>query len=300
MLEIQNKDSFYQTLSRFSTSELENIAVKFPYFQQVHLLLAKKYQLENNPKFDEQLQLAALYTQDREFFFSLFSEKEIVPPIKVEETPQPVFETPKEEVVVAPEIIPVEEEKKEEVVLPVVEKTEEVIEQETAPVEEPVLPEIPAETKTETTEEVVEEKKEPSFSFTQPHTFDEWLKVFSTGTKTSEETTAAKQDEELNKIIMQSVPANVLQELVEGETHYSRGLNEFIEEQVQKHKHVESSKPKNENEIAPEMITETLAKLYEGQKKFAKAIRAYELLAMKFPEKNDLFAARIQNLKNQL
>ena len=56
--------------------------------------------------------------------------------------------------------------------------------------------------------------------------------------------------------------------------------------------------PVYENELAPELITETMAKVYEMQKKYTKASRCYEILGLKYPEKNDFFAARINYLKN--
>ena len=75
MLQQINKENFNQMLGQFSTAELESMLEKFPYFQQAHLLLAKKYQQENSPKFDQQLQLAALYVQDRDLLYSLFNER---------------------------------------------------------------------------------------------------------------------------------------------------------------------------------------------------------------------------------
>src|SRR5437867_592033 len=74
MMRITSTESFNALLGRFSTVELENLLEKFPYFSQAHLLLAKKYQLENDSRFDEQLQLAAFYAEDREFLFELFKE----------------------------------------------------------------------------------------------------------------------------------------------------------------------------------------------------------------------------------
>jgi hypothetical protein len=47
-------------------------------------------------------------------------------------------------------------------------------------------------------------------------------------------------------------------------------------------------------------VTETLAKLYESQHKYVKAISTYELLSLKNPEKKGLFADRIENLKKLL
>ncbi|GIV34616.1 MAG: hypothetical protein KatS3mg031_2151 [Chitinophagales bacterium] len=48
------------------------------------------------------------------------------------------------------------------------------------------------------------------------------------------------------------------------------------------------------------LITETLAKIYEQQKKYARAISAYEHLSLKYPDKKAYFAQRIEALKQQL
>jgi hypothetical protein len=49
-----------------------------------------------------------------------------------------------------------------------------------------------------------------------------------------------------------------------------------------------------------EYMTETLAKIYFEQKKFKEAIRAYEILCLKYPEKSSLFADQIKTIKNNL
>ncbi len=48
-----------------------------------------------------------------------------------------------------------------------------------------------------------------------------------------------------------------------------------------------------------DLVTETLAQIYVAQGNIHKAIRAYEILALKFPQKNTYFAAKIQELKNK-
>ena len=46
------------------------------------------------------------------------------------------------------------------------------------------------------------------------------------------------------------------------------------------------------------LVTETLAKIYALQGNINKAIRAYEILSLKFPQKSVYFTTLIQNLKN--
>jgi tetratricopeptide (TPR) repeat protein len=46
------------------------------------------------------------------------------------------------------------------------------------------------------------------------------------------------------------------------------------------------------------LMTETLAKVYLEQKKYNKAIQAYEILILKYPEKSSFFANRILNIKS--
>ncbi|MGB1449936.1 MAG: hypothetical protein ACPG8F_08880 [Flavobacteriaceae bacterium] len=46
-----------------------------------------------------------------------------------------------------------------------------------------------------------------------------------------------------------------------------------------------------------ELMTETLAKVYVQQKKFKKALYAYKILSLKYPEKNSFFADQIKKIK---
>ena len=51
------------------------------------------------------------------------------------------------------------------------------------------------------------------------------------------------------------------------------------------------------NETPSTIMTETLAQIYLEQKKYSKAIQAYEILILKYPEKSSFFADRIKNIK---
>ena len=79
---------------------------------------------------------------------------------------------------------------------------------------------------------------------------------------------------------------------------------DLIDEFIKNSPKIEFSKDeKSENEIIidtkikDELITETLAKIYVTQKKFNKAIKAYDILSLKYPKKSSFFADQINYIK---
>ena len=44
-------------------------------------------------------------------------------------------------------------------------------------------------------------------------------------------------------------------------------------------------------------MTETLAKVFVKQKRYTKALQAYQILGLKYPEKNSSFAEQIKEIK---
>ena len=51
------------------------------------------------------------------------------------------------------------------------------------------------------------------------------------------------------------------------------------------------------NKSDSSLMTETLANVYLEQKKFSEAIKAYEILSLKYPEKSGFFADQIKRTK---
>lgn len=307
MLSNLTKENFDLSLSRFSTAELERMIEKFPYFHEAHLLLAKKYQDENNNKFDQQLQLAALYTQDRELFYEIFNKTttaSVKPETEIVEEQLPltsVTTSYNELAVMGTETSePVAEEKTAEQFETATTETDTYktsieLEGETLSVDQSSL----TETISPDTEQFVQPSEEP-FNTAELHTFHEWLKAFAQpgSLKTDLKQPIPpidndKLDDELEKLYLTNIPLD-LKDLVEEETHYSKGLDKFIEEQIDKKK----TKPVTSKTGATYvMVTETMAKIYEQQKKYSKAIECYSKLALLHPEKNDFFVARINYLK---
>jgi len=110
------------------------------------------------------------------------------------------------------------------------------------------------------------------------------------------------------------------EEDLEGENEETRGdiaekielLDSFVEKlpELKKQSREEgaksnsSSKTKAEGEAEGEaeggsggLVTETLAKVYIRQKHYKKAIQAYEILMLKYPEKSSFFASQISEIK---
>ena len=56
-------------------------------------------------------------------------------------------------------------------------------------------------------------------------------------------------------------------------------------------------RPKKSFRNSDDLMTETLAKLYIEQKHFDQAIRAYEILSLKYPKKSSFFVREIEKIK---
>jgi len=79
-------------------------------------------------------------------------------------------------------------------------------------------------------------------------------------------------------------------------------INRFLERQprIKADKNVSTPPPPQAEESVREhegLMTETLARLYETQGKYRKAIQAYEILKLKYPEKSRYFASEIKRLR---
>lgn len=136
--------------------------------------------------------------------------------------------------------------------------------------------------------------------------FVEWLK-YKKGLKSITEPIENKSSSETEKTVENEIKVteNVL-EIKKPSISKSKVdelLNKFIKEEpsISKPKTAffsPTKKAKESLEESPDLVTETLAKIYVLQKNYAKAIQAYEQLSLVYPEKKVFFATQIKKIKD--
>ncbi|MCD0467599.1 tetratricopeptide repeat protein [Flavobacterium sp. ENC] len=159
-------------------------------------------------------------------------------------------------------------------------------------------------------EENLEIGKPLDFSANEKHSFQEWLQLARTEpidrTKEgpAEQTATLKEAEKTPEPITEPVAERQETESIEEEKKKKAEIiNKFIETNPK----IPPIKPTaivptvmldpNKNEDNSYLMTETLARVYLEQKKYTKAIQAYEILILKYPEKISFFADRISDIK---
>lgn len=140
------------------------------------------------------------------------------------------------------------------------------------------------------------EKRILTATLNEPHSFTEWLKLLAgkKGVETQNKPKAAppieeKPDDPLQKEERTRKQA-IMDKLIQNEPGHIR-IKESAEFFTPS-KHARESNKEDET-----LVTETLAWIYEQQGNFSKAIRSYQILSLKFPEKSVYFAGLIQKIK---
>ncbi|PZQ81130.1 MAG: hypothetical protein DI548_13240 [Flavobacterium johnsoniae] len=278
---------------------VEKIVEEFPYFQSARALRLKGLYNQDSFKYNGELKVTAAHTTDRSVLFeyitsenfmainkAFFAEKEArINAIKVHEI-EILNPEKKEEPV---KIDPLEQS--------ILTSIREASASKPQQVEEEKAIEIPQqETKPEIPEESIEEKleigKPLEFSRGEKHSFQEWLQL-STFKPIQREETPIESEKTANTEEISEIDSEKKKKL--------EIIDRFIEANP-KISPVKNTTPislisERNSQDNSYLMTETLAKVYLEQKKYQKAIQAYEILILKYPEKSHFFADRILDIK---
>ena len=263
-LEFSNILKQAQGINEQQTMGLKGVLNDFPYFQSARALYLKGLKNEESYSYNHELKLTAAYTADRSVLFDYITSDSFNQNL-ISKAQQKLQEQVNNIEVIAEEIT--------------------VFDSETSSYDEKVLnPDLFEEKTVENTTAIAEDNlaigTPLEFDTNETHSFQEWLKLSAAPTI---ERTEIKQEEKPKTLRNVDL------------------IDKFI-----------TSKPKiapvkktvslknlaQENSFSSnELMTETLAKVYLEQKNYKKAIQAYRILSLKYPEKNSFFADRIAELE---
>ena len=254
------------------TVALEKILHDFPYFQSARSLHLKGLYKQDSFKYNSELKKTAAFTTDRTILFELITTENFAGIQKI------LFED-KEAQILDIEVIDSTIIEVTATDTPKVSKLEKSIISSITVANQDIKVEIaPKVVEISAVNEKLEIGKPLTFNNSETHSFQEWLQlaktkpIIRTETLTVENNLSSKLD-----IIDKFIEANPKISPVKKDTSAP----------------IVAIKTEDNSYL----MTETLAKVYLEQKKYSKAIQAYEILILKYPEKITFFADRIADIK---
>jgi hypothetical protein len=257
-----------KTINDKQTLVLETIVNEFPFYQSARALYLKGLYNQESFRYNYELKKTAAHTTDRSVLFDFITSDDF----KIFQ--QEVYDKYQAEIqsIIVADYEYVEEENRP-VILDTISRS--INATQTISVSE-------QKESNKEVEEALEIGKPLQFDKNETHSFSEWLQLAKIAPIVRKETEKQiKVSSELEKKF------DLIEKFIE--------LNPKIS-----HIKDTTSIPINitkSNETPSSIMTETLAQIYLEQKKYSKAIQAYEILILKYPEKSSFFADRIKNIK---
>jgi len=256
------------------TDALGIVLDEFPYFQSARALRLKGLFNQNSFRYNYALKVTASYTTDRTVLFDFITsdtfvaiqkglyDKKILELLDIGVSD---YEIIKSEIRLEPKINTLEQS-----ILTTI--------KEASSIEE--------ETHTKLAEENLEIGKPLGFSKEEKHSFQEWLQLSRIQPIVREK--VSEDQSKTNSLIEdKKKKLDLIDRFIEASPKISP-INQSSESNFI----IDLNKTDNSY-----LMTETLARVYLEQKKYQKAIQAYEILILKYPEKSSFFADRISDIK---
>ena len=250
---------------------LETIVQEFPFYQSARALYLKGLYNQESFRYNYELKKTAAHTTDRSVLFDFVTSDDF----KIfQQEVYDKYQAEIQNIIVADfELVQVEEGLT--VDLNAISKVNTTIRTEF------VANEIPK-TQNEIVEAELQIGKPLHFEKNETHSFSEWLQL-------SKISPIVREQEEKQLEVSSELEKkfDLIEKFIE--------LNPKIP-QAKDSASVPANVAKS-NEMPSSIMTETLAQIYLEQKKYTKAIQAYDILILKYPEKSSFFADRIKNIK---
>ena len=280
------------------TRQLDDVLQSYPYFQTARALQLKGLKNLNSFKYNNALKIAAAYTADRDILFDFITSEEflqnsIADTISGKSAPLAEKEIISEEVSPNPDADTTMIEETADDPLPQSARdADQILDPALFKSVDPAIDQELDKARKKQAEESLDIGKPLPFTKKEKHSFGEWLQLTSIKTvKRDQDTSDAEQTmEQIRFPIEEDSARQKKMELID----------KFIESDPKLKPDgdaadvdIKSSLKLNKEEL----MTETLAKVYLEQKKYKKAIQAYKILSLKYPEKSSFFADRIKAVK---
>jgi len=300
-------------LNKQTVDELQMLVKEYPYFQVARMLLAKNMHNIQHEGYPQALRLAAAYAGDRAKLKNLIEGSQVIPvhtsvvEIHLEAISETQLKTSTIENAVEP-VVPFEDKSEKltdaqfatSIVLPqnddVAElRVEEVPERSSVHEITPLQTKVPADLLNESSIEIHEEiiKIQP-LTLRNPliNTIFSRLSEIPITEPEGSDAGFSEAEPDRKEDISEKVAAR--NELVE------RFIREEPRISAPKHEFFNPEEIARQSSNLPEdLVSETLAKIYEQQGLYTMAIKIYEKLVLLIPEKSSYFAARINEIANK-
>ncbi len=293
-----------ESLDKGHTDSLEKIIKAFPYFQSVRLLHLKSLKNQDSFRYNQALKTTAAYSTDRSVLFDFITsdlfnkassdslplkkqkvEIEVIDPEEIKVSPRIDLDDAvhmkiqEAEDVLDPSLFT---EREKNSTLKQIQIAKSIADEEKSKEQKDISP-----------EETLQIDSPLEFSKKETHSFAEWLKLTSLhpierNSKPTENTDSQQNKEQsTSKSLEKKDKFDLIDEFIQN--------NPKIQP-VEKNVHTRNL-AKESSVHTDELMTETLAKVYLAQKKYKKAIQAYNILILKNPEKSGFFADQIRAIK---
>ncbi len=275
-------------LTASQTNGLEEVIAEYPYFQAARAVHLKGLKRLNSFKYNNALKITAAYTTDRNVLFDFITSTPFIQQAHTvseskEDTPVPALAN--EEVPSSTKYSTAIQENKAKVSGPAYSSVADTLLDPTLFIAKNNDPTV------DTPTNDLEIGQPIPFTRGEKYSFSEWLQLTSKKTITRDDTPSRVERRSDNFILEEAVLKKKKFELID---KFISG-NPKITPKDQPSEKIDVSA--HETFDKNELMTETLARVYLEQKKYKKALQAYKILSLKYPEKSSFFADRIKMIE---